>query len=124
MIDLCRLLAAFSPDAFSGVGEVEQFIKALLKAAEWLVPWSLPLSKSRETNILLVLRTLANITQKRTQLSSTQYSLVCPSTSSIDTPPYKDLNQIFEALGHVPYTLLTKVQRVAFSTILFKQVTT
>lgn len=85
VIDLCRLLAGFSPDALSGVGEVEQFIEALLKAAEWPVPWSLPLSKSRETNILLVLRTLANIIQERTQLSSTQYSLVRPSILSKDT---------------------------------------
>ena len=76
MIDLCRLLAAFSPDAFSGMGEMERFIQALLKAAEWSVPWSLPLSKSRETNILLVLRTLANIIQERTQLNSKQCNLV------------------------------------------------
>lgn len=38
-------------------------------------------------------------------------------------PPYRNLNQIFEALAQVPYTLLTRAQRVAFSTILFKQVT-
>lgn len=84
MIDLCRLLAAFSPGALRGVGEVEQFIEALLKAAEWSMPWSPPLSKSRETNILLVLRTLANIVQERTQLNSTQYSLVRPSISPTD----------------------------------------
>jgi len=92
VIDLCRLLAAFSPDALKGVGEVEQFIEALLKAAEWPIPWSLPLSKSRETNILLVLRTLANIIQERTQLSSTQYSLVRPSILSKDTTSL----QVFE----------------------------
>jgi hypothetical protein len=28
--------------------------------------------------------------------------------------------QVFEALSHTPYTLLTKVQRVALATILFK----
>ncbi|KAF5358106.1 hypothetical protein D9756_001377 [Leucocoprinus leucothites] len=101
VIDLCRLLAGFSLDAFSGVGQLERFVETLFKAAEWTAPWSSPLPKARETNILLVLRTLANVIQDQTQLRATWCS------------------QIFDALGQVPYTLLIKTQRVAFSTILF-----
>jgi len=41
----------------------ERFFEALLKAANWTAPWTTPLPKYRETNVLLLLRTVANMFQ-------------------------------------------------------------
>lgn len=38
----------------------ERFYHNLLKAAEWTSPWAPPLTKIKETNILLALRAVAN----------------------------------------------------------------
>lgn len=59
VIDLARLLVGFSSDAFDATRKY-RFLSTLFASAEWDGSWELPLSKPRETNILLVLRTLAN----------------------------------------------------------------
>ncbi|KAF9014025.1 phospholipase A-2-activating protein [Cyathus striatus] len=100
VIDLSRLLVAFCPYALDNVTK-DRFFGALFKAAEWTSSWSAPLSKPRETNILLLLRTIANAFQEQT---------------SVDGPW---ASQILEALSQVPYGVLTKTQRVAFATTLF-----
>ncbi len=41
-----------------------QFFNALLKTAEWFSPWDSPLTKIKETNILLALRTMVNALQE------------------------------------------------------------
>lgn len=38
----------------------ERFYHKLLKTAEWTAPWEHPLTKIKETNILLALRAVAN----------------------------------------------------------------
>ncbi|KXN92255.1 Phospholipase A-2-activating protein [Leucoagaricus sp. SymC.cos] len=101
VIDLCRLLAGFSPETFRETGLTERFIEGLFKASQWSEPWSSPLPKVRETNILLVLRTFANVIQEGTQLHGVWFK------------------QVLESLGQVPYTILGKNLRVAFSTVLF-----
>lgn len=42
------------------VGTRERLFRCLFKASEWDGTWSLPLSKTKQTNILLLLRTIAN----------------------------------------------------------------
>ncbi|KAF9446337.1 phospholipase A-2-activating protein [Macrolepiota fuliginosa MF-IS2] len=101
VFDLFRLLTGFSLETFNAPGLKEKFFETLFKAAEWTAPWSSPLPKARETNILLVLRTLANAVQEDTKLGGSWF------------------DQILEGLGQIPYTLLNKTQRVAFATILF-----
>ena len=64
MIDLSRLVTGYCPDAFAAPGLRERFFKALFKAAEWSEPGSSPLPKYRETNNLLLFRTLANAFQE------------------------------------------------------------
>ena len=59
-MDLARLMSAFAPAAYGGPGQGLAFFNALLDAAEWSEPWTSSLSKSRETNILLALRGIAN----------------------------------------------------------------
>ncbi|KAJ2927584.1 hypothetical protein H1R20_g9510, partial [Candolleomyces eurysporus] len=97
VIDLGRLLLGFSPGVFSTSQVKEKFIEALFKASEWDVPWTSPLPKARETNILLLFRSLANAFQEGTKLDNTW------------------LVKLFESLGHAPYTLLNKNQRVLSS---------
>ena len=63
MIDLSRLVTGFCFDVLTASGLHDRFFELLFKASEWDTPWSLPLTKSRETNILLLLRTLANAFQ-------------------------------------------------------------
>jgi phospholipase A-2-activating protein len=49
-------------------GMRERFIKVLFKAANWMAPWTMPLPKYRETNVLLLLRTVANMFQDGTPI--------------------------------------------------------
>ncbi|KAG5643225.1 hypothetical protein DXG03_001309 [Asterophora parasitica] len=100
VIDLSRLLTGFSPEAFEAPGLKERFFEALFKASEWDSSWSLPLPKPRETNILLLFRTLANVFQEKTSAGSWS-------------------GKVFEALAQAPYASLNKTQRVALATIYF-----
>ncbi|KAG6909638.1 hypothetical protein DXG01_016420 [Tephrocybe rancida] len=101
VIDLSRLLTGFSPEAFDAPDLKERFVEALFAASEWNSSWALPLPKPRETNILLLFRTLANVFQDKISLEGTWTS------------------KVFEALGQAPYASLNKNQRVALATILF-----
>lgn len=70
VIDLSRLVTGFAPEAFEVVPDLkEKFIEALFAASEWNATWSLPLPKAKETNILLLFRTLTNIFQGKMSLS-------------------------------------------------------
>ncbi|THG97700.1 hypothetical protein EW026_g4355 [Hermanssonia centrifuga] len=69
---------------------------------EWNEPWSSPLPKSRDTNVLLLLRGLANAFQDDTTLDNGAWA-----------------GHILKKLGEAPYTVLSKNQRVALGTILF-----
>jgi phospholipase A-2-activating protein len=64
VIDLCRLMAAFCPNICTAPGFRERFIEALFKASDWSSSWLTPLPKHRETHVLLVLRTVANMFQE------------------------------------------------------------
>ncbi|KAF9469300.1 phospholipase A-2-activating protein [Collybia nuda] len=101
VIDLSRLLTGFCPEAFNNSDLKGRFFEALFKASEWDISWNPPLSKPRETNILLLFRTLANVFQEKTLFEGTW------------------VEKVFEALGQVPYASLNKTQRVALATILF-----
>ncbi|PVF95555.1 PFU-domain-containing protein [Serendipita vermifera] len=63
VIDLLRLVLASSPSAFKSVENKQGIIQALFKAVQKDEAWESPLEKSRETNLLLVLRTVANMFQ-------------------------------------------------------------
>ncbi|RDB21127.1 Phospholipase A-2-activating protein [Hypsizygus marmoreus] len=101
VIDLSRLLTGFCPNAFDAPGLIDRFFEALFKACEWDASWSLPLTKPRETNILLLFRTLANAFHENISVHGTWIA------------------KVFEALSQPPYTSLNKTQRVALATVLF-----
>ncbi|KAG6868823.1 hypothetical protein C0993_009705 [Termitomyces sp. T159_Od127] len=102
VIDLSRLVTGFALEAFEvAPGLKEKFVEALFAASDWNAPWSLPLPKAKETNMLLLFRTLANIFQEKISLSGV-WNL-----------------KILEYLSQAPYTSLNKNHRVALATILF-----
>jgi len=77
VIDLSRLLLGYCPEAFSADGLRDQFADALFKAADWSASWALPLPKPRETNMLLLLRTLCNAFQEDGQTDPVWLTKVC-----------------------------------------------
>ncbi|KAG6843390.1 hypothetical protein H0H93_001190, partial [Arthromyces matolae] len=96
-----RLVTGFAPGAFEGTELKAKFIEALFVASEWSSSWSQPIPKPRETNILLLFRTLANVFQEKISLSGTWSG------------------KTLEYLSQTPYSALNKAQRVALATILF-----
>ncbi|KAG6828591.1 hypothetical protein H0H92_007381 [Tricholoma furcatifolium] len=101
LIDLSRLLTGFSPETLAPPDLKDKFVEALFTASEWDSSWTPPLPKARETNILLLFRTLANIFQENISLEGNWSG------------------KVLETLGQAPYSSLNKTQRVALATILF-----
>lgn len=95
VLDLARLVCAFSPGAFADKGEATTFFRTLLVSAEWELEWSAPLARLRDTNVLLVLRAIANAAQ---YANSEWVPLVLPE------------------LIKIPYPALGKNQRTALAT--------
>ncbi|ETW86144.1 hypothetical protein HETIRDRAFT_471477 [Heterobasidion irregulare TC 32-1] len=102
VLDLARLLSGYCPKLVGSDETRTTFFNALFKASGWIEDWSTPLSKTKEINILLFLRTLANAFQDKASVGDSTH-----------------VTNIFEALSHASYEVLTKTQRVALATILF-----
>jgi len=101
VIDLSRLFVGFCPDAFATPGLRGKFTDALFNASDWSAVWTSPLPKARATNMLLLLRTIANAFQEEGGTDA------------------EWLGRIVETIGQAPYTVLNKAQRVALATVLF-----
>ncbi|KAF8681591.1 PFU (PLAA family ubiquitin binding) [Rhizoctonia solani] len=105
VVDLLRLLIAYSPNTFEAPQTSQKLIDALFEASEWKSePWPSPLPKHRETNVLLTLRALSNLFQ------------VGPH-KVVGTGPW--VPGLFTTLAAGPYSVLTKTQKVALATIAF-----
>ncbi|KAI9458262.1 phospholipase A-2-activating protein [Russula earlei] len=99
VIDLARLLSGFCADLIDN----STFFDALLRASEILIDNGAPSSsKAKETNVLLVLRTVANALQGGARIGNDSW-----------------VKGIFGILGNAPYVRFTKGQRLALSTVLF-----
>lgn len=86
VLDLARLISAFAPSAYTEQGQCIALLNALFSAAEWSEPWSLPhLPKSRETNVLLTLRSVANVFQQGENGSISPSILNCIPSVSYNT---------------------------------------
>ena len=68
VIDLARLVIGFSPGSYSKPEVRARFFEALFQGAEWQEQWSTPIPKMRETNMLLLLRALANAFQEESTI--------------------------------------------------------
>lgn len=99
MIDLARLLSGFCADLIDN----NTFFDALFRAAGLSIDSdAASSSKAKETNVLLVLRTVANALQESTKTNDSAW-----------------IEKIFGILGGAPYEKFTRGQRLALSTILF-----
>ncbi|KAF7966377.1 hypothetical protein HWV62_38895 [Athelia sp. TMB] len=107
VIDLSRLVIAFGAGKSADPETRARFFHVLFDTSEWNGPWSLPLSKTKQTNVLLLLRTIANAFEEDAPISEGTW-----------------VSQILDALGNGPYEAFPKPQRVALGTILFKSVHT
>jgi len=102
VIDLARLLSGFCADLIDN----NTFFDALFHAAELSIDnGTSSSSKAKETNMLLVLRTVANAFQENTRTG--------------DSTWIEKVHSIFGILGGVPYEKFTRGQRLALSTVLF-----
>jgi phospholipase A-2-activating protein len=100
LIDLARLIVAFAPQplhANAGLGD--RFVGALLRASDWEEHWTPPMTKAKERNILLLLRTIANSMQEKAKFENIGWAL-----KIFAEPP--------------PNELLTSPQRIVGSTLL------
>ncbi|KAF7980165.1 hypothetical protein HWV62_39631 [Athelia sp. TMB] len=102
VIDLSRLVIAFGAGKSADPETRARFFHVLFDTSEWNGPWSLPLSKTKQTNVLLLLRTIANAFEEDAPISEGTW-----------------VSQILDALGNGPYEAFPKPQRVALGTILF-----
>jgi len=99
VIDLARLLSGFCADII----DYSTFFDALLRASEITIGnGASSSSKAKETNVLLVLRTVANALQPGTKIGGGDW-----------------IEKIFEILSSASYERFTKGQSLALSTILF-----
>ncbi|KAH8117032.1 phospholipase A-2-activating protein [Phellopilus nigrolimitatus] len=103
VIDLARLVSGYCPSSYADPTVAWQFFSSLLQAAEWDSPWETPMQKSRETNVLLTLRALANTFQEGSQ-----------------TPAGEWVGDLLKGIGKAPYDVLKKNHRVTLATLLFK----
>jgi len=92
---------ASNPVAYKSTGDKNAVVDALFGTLENDTPWDTPLPKSRETNLLLVLRTIANMFQ----------------TASGPVPALWTSN-LFTELQRVPATVWTKGHLLALATLL------
>lgn len=63
VMDLSRLVVAFCPTAYAEPALRARFFTALFAGASWAEPWTSPLAKPRETNLLFLFRAVANAFQ-------------------------------------------------------------
>jgi len=99
VIDLARLLSGSCADLI----DYSTFFDALFRAADLSIETgSSSPSKAKETNVLLVFRTVANAFQEDAKIGDGVW-----------------IDKIFGILASVPYEKFTKGQRLALSTLLF-----
>lgn len=101
LIDLCRLIIAYCSNAYSEPIFRQDFFRALFKQAEWSEEWGSG-QRSRDTNILLLMRGLANAFQDDTSLGDGVWA-----------------DEILQRLQEASYPALSRAARIAFGTLLF-----
>lgn len=76
MIDLARLIVAFAPQSLhADPGLGDRFMDALLRASDWDEHWTPPMTKPKERNILLLLRSIANALQEGAKFENIAWAL-------------------------------------------------
>lgn len=114
------MVALYAPQALSPQSEMLNLCQALVQSAEWTSSWSSPVSKHRETNSLLLLRTLANCIGDRAVANDLiwldEVSIFRLVSSILSSSFY----QMLPILSAAPLSVLNKNSRTALATLLFK----
>ena len=129
VIDLARLIVAFAPQSLhADAGLGDRFMDALLRASGWDEHLTPPMTKTKERNILLLLRTIANALQGNTRIENITWALKVLALFFV----YLDLGAYFHRLAHhlckqifsltepLPNGLFTAPQKIVGSTLLLK----
>ncbi|KAJ7735276.1 phospholipase A-2-activating protein [Mycena maculata] len=101
VLDLARLIVAYCPEAVKAPGLKERLFEGLFKAVDWKTPWVKSATKPAETNVMLVLRALANVTQE--------------GSGAADGPW---LGEVLKFVSNAAYSTLTPSQRKPLATML------
>lgn len=128
VIDLARLIVAFAPQSLRGdAGLGDRFMDALLRASDWDEHWTPPMTKPKERNILLLLRTIANALQDNTKLENIKWALKVLAflrqlgmRSLPRVATHRLYKQIFSLSEPLPNELFTSPQKIVGSTLLLK----
>lgn len=76
VLDLARLIVAFAPQSLHTDTVLgDRFMDALLRASDWDEHWTPPMTKPKERNILLLLRTIANALQEGAEFEKITWAL-------------------------------------------------
>lgn len=83
VMDLCRLVVAYPLNALTALGSREKLFDHLFNASDWssVVSRGSPMLKPQETNVLLLLRTIANCFQEDTLVNEGQW------VQQVNSPP-------------------------------------
>jgi len=101
LLDLCRLIIGYCSNAYSDPVFRQDFFRTLFKQAEWSEEWG-STQRSRDTNILLLLRGIANAFQDDTNLGDGVWA-----------------DEILQRLQEASYPALSRAARIALGTLLF-----
>jgi len=102
VIDLARLVCAYTPDAISRGSLMTELFQHLAHATELDLPWTSPLEKHRDVNTLLFLRSLANAIHGKSTATSVEW-----------------ITTVLNLLEAAPYPVFNKNQRIALATCVF-----
>lgn len=104
VLDVCRLIMAYPLHAPLTPSSREKLFDSLFKACDWtaVITGEKAMTKSQETNVLLLFRTIANSLQEETPENGALW-----------------ITQVFTTLARAPQLLLTKAHKVALASILF-----
>ncbi|KAI6109670.1 WD40-repeat-containing domain protein [Pisolithus sp. B1] len=104
VLDLCRLIMAYPLNAPLTSSSREKLFDSLFRACDWtsVISGGKAMTKTQETNVLLLFRTIANSLQEESSASDARW-----------------ITQVFTALTQAAQLALTKTQRVALASILF-----
>jgi len=101
LLDLARLVVAFAPQSlYANPGLGERFMDALLRASDREEHWTPPMTKTKERNILLLLRTIANAFREDTDFGKVAWAL-----------------KIFSLAEPLPNEMITSPQRIVGATL-------
>ncbi|KIY50770.1 phospholipase A-2-activating protein [Fistulina hepatica ATCC 64428] len=102
LIDLTRLVTGYSWTIFDSTGLKDRLFASLFAASECNEPWTPPISRTREVNLMLTLRVLANLFHETSDFNDVAW-----------------LEKVLDEISKIPRASMNKKMRVILATIDF-----